>query len=152
DQAKFVELKNLVRGFVLGNLLRERLLHPLSVFPLIHVDEVDDNDSPEIAETDLLDDFLYGLNVGASYRLFQAVPAPDELSGVNVDAHQSFRLIYDDVSAALEPDLRLQELVDLCDDAVLIEDGVALGIELNPVDQVWINLVHKLHYTLIFEL
>ena len=89
---------------------------------LLHVDEVDDEKPPEVAEADLPDDLLHGLEVRLQDRVLEAV-LPDELPGVDVDGDERLGLVDDDVPARLEPDLRLQGVLDLGLDAVLLEEG-----------------------------
>ena len=59
----------------------------------------------------------------------------DVLAGVDVDGDQRFGLVDDDVAAALQPDFRLERLVDLVAEAELLEERRVLGVELDAADQ-----------------
>src|SRR5438552_230341 len=151
-QAELVELENLVGSLVLGDLLGERFHDPLAVLALVHVDKVDHDDPAQVPQTDLLDDLPDCFQVGTGDRLFQTVPAPHELPGVDVDTYEGFCLVDNDIAAALQPDLGLQQLLGLSRDPIFVEDVGVLCKELHPVHEIRIDFVHKLDNSLVFRL
>ena len=120
DQAEIVELENLRRRAVAAQLLFERLHHLLAVLALFHVDEVEHDDAAEVAQPDLADDLFDRFEVGLDDGVFEAVRFADELAGVDVDRDQRLGLVDDDIAARLQPDPRLDGLVDLGLDAVML--------------------------------
>ena len=69
---------------------------------------------------------------------------PDVLARVDVDGHERLGLVDDDVAARLEPDLRLEGVLDLLLDAELLEEGARLPVELHLDDEVRLHLVEEL--------
>ena len=76
--------------------------------------------------------------------------ASDKFAGIDVNGHQRFGMIDDDVAAGLEPDLRAQGLVQLLLDAELLEDGRGLGVELDAADQLGLEAADKLDDLAVF--
>ena len=99
----------------------QRLAHLLAVGCLLHVDEIDDDDPTDVAQAQLIDDHLGGLEVGLQDRFLLSLLA-DEAPGVHVDGGQRLGLVEDQVAARLEPHAALERLVDLGLDAEVIED------------------------------
>jgi len=110
---------------------------------LLHVDEVDDEEPAEVAEADLPDDLLDGLHVRPEDGVLEPLLA-DVLAGVDVDGDERLGLVDDDVAARLEPDLRLEGVLDLGLDAELLEEGARFPVELDPADEVRLDLVEEL--------
>jgi len=99
----------------------------LAVATLFHVNEIDYNDAAEVTQANLADDLLDGLEVGLDDGVFEARGAlADEFAGIDVDAHECFGVIDDDVAAGLEPDFGAQRFVEFVLDAKLFEIGVSL--------------------------
>ena len=123
-------------GLVFFEGLLQRGQNFVAVAALFHVDEIDDDDAAEIAQANLADDFFHGFEIGFDDGVFEARGAfADELAGVDVDGHQRFGVVDDDVAAGLEPDFGAQSLVEFVLDAELFEDGRFLGVELDAADQ-----------------
>ena len=124
----------------------ERGHHFFAIAALFHVDEINDDDAAEIAQAHLADDFLHGFEVGAHDGVFEAIGAlADELAGVDVNGHESFGVVDDDVAAGLEPDFRAQALVNFLLDAEFLEDRRFLGIELDAIDQLRLEAADEIH-------
>ena len=123
DQAKFVEAQDF-RGRAIGAQgLIERDHDFFAVAALFHVDEVEDDDAAEIAQANLADDFLHRFEVGLDDGVLEARrAAANVLAGVDVDGHERFGVVDDDVAAGLEPDLGPQGFVELLLDAEFLED------------------------------
>src|ERR1700719_2406791 len=64
EQAEMRDAADLDTGAVLSQAIAELALHRTVVALLVHVDEVDDDQAREIAQTQLPCDFLRGLKVG----------------------------------------------------------------------------------------
>ena len=131
-QTEIVELENLVRRLVGSHGFFERLHHLLPVLALVHVDEIDHDDAAQVAQPDLPHDLLDRLGVGLDDGVFEAVRLADELAGVDVDRHQRFGLVDDDVAARLQPHLRPQRLFELLRDVERVEDRRRPRVHLHP--------------------
>src|SRR6266849_1909925 len=131
-QAEFIERKHLRRGAVGFESGVERIHHFFAVAALLHVNQVQDDDAAEVAQADLPDDLLHRFEVGLDDGVFKARGAfADVLAGVDVNGHERFGVVDDDVAAGFQPHFRAQSLVQLLLDAELLEDGRVLGVELD---------------------
>ncbi len=72
-------------GAVAGQRLGQPAHHQVTVGLEHHVDEVDDDDAADIAQSQLSDDLLGRLEVVLGDRLLQVAAGPGELAGVDVD-------------------------------------------------------------------
>ena len=110
----------------------ERVLHPpldrAVVARLLHVDEVDDDQARQIAQTKLARDLVRGLQIGAERGVLDIVFAR-RAARVDVDRDQRLGLVDDDIAAGLQRDLIGEHRVELGLDARLGEHrlGVAIG-------------------------
>ncbi len=136
DQAEFVEGKCFRRRFVLIERLLQRGQNAFAIAALFHVDEVNHDDAAKIAQANLPHDFFDGFEVGLDDGVFQARRTlTDELAGVDVDRHQRFGMVDDDVAAGFEPNFGTQRFVEFVLDAELFEDGLFLGVQLHAAHQ-----------------
>src|SRR6185312_15157514 len=87
NEAKIVELQYLRGSTIHLESFLQRLHHFLPVLTLVHVNEINHDDSPEIAEADLANDFLDGIHVGLDDRVFQTGSLANVLSRVDIDCH-----------------------------------------------------------------
>src|SRR2546422_7997285 len=143
-QAEFVEGKHLGRGAVGFEGGVERGHDLLAVAALLHVNEVHDDDAAEVAQTDLPDDFLDGFEIGLDDGVFEARGAfADVFAGVDVNGHERFGVVDDDVAAGFQPHFRAQGLVQLLLDAELLEDGRVFGVELDAADHLGLEVSDK---------
>src|ERR1700688_1222510 len=143
-QAKFVEGQRFRRRFIFFEGLLQREQHLCAVAALFHVDEVDDNDAAQIAQTNLAHDFLHRFQIGFDDGVFEARGTfANEFTGVDVDGHQRFGVVDDDVAAGLEPHFGAQGFVEFVLDAELFEDGRFLGVELDAADQLGLEAADK---------
>src|SRR5262249_17778840 len=81
-QPEIIELQGLRWCAVVPELLFESLHDALAVAPLIHVDEVNDDDAAQIAKPDLPDNFFDRIDVRLDDRVFQPLRLPDVLAGI----------------------------------------------------------------------
>src|SRR6202790_3599882 len=135
-QAKFVEAQRFRRRFIFFEGLLQREQNFVAVAALFHVDEVHHDDAAQVAQANLANDFFHRFQIGFDDGVFEARGAfADEFSGVDVDGHQRFSVVDDDVAAGLEPYFGAQGFVEFVLDAELFEDGRFLGVELDAADQ-----------------
>ena len=114
------------------------------IAPLLHVDEIDYDNAPEIPESDLMHDLLDGFQIDACDRVLEALAA-GVAAGIDVDRDQSLSLIDHDIAARLEPNFALESAIDLGLHSVLVEDRVVLGVELDAMQHLGLNLLHEVH-------
>ena len=148
-QSEVVKLKNLGRRAVAAQRLFQRLHDFLAVAAFVHVDEVDHDDAAQVAQPDLAHDFLDGIHVGLDDGVFETRRLADVFAGVDVDRDQRFGLVDDNVAATLQPDFRLQRLVDFLAQAELLVQRRFLGVELDPLDQRGLEAVGKAQDALV---
>ena len=108
---------------------------------ILHVDEIDDDDSGEIPQTDLADDLRDRLQVRAQDRLLESALA-DVLPGVDVDSDKRLGLVDDDRSAGLQPDPRPEGAIELALDAAIPEEGGRAVVHVDAVDEILLNPAH----------
>ena len=103
-----------------------------------------DDDAAEIAQADLPHDFLHGFEVGLDDGVLEARRAAAHVfAGVDVDGHQRFGVVDDDVAAGLEPHFRAQRLVQFLLDAEFLEDGRVFGVQLHARDELRLEAAHE---------
>jgi len=68
---------------------------------IVHVDEVEDDDSAKVAQPQLARDHLCGFQVGLEYRVVESA-ATDEAAGIDVDGGQRLGLVDDEIAALRE--------------------------------------------------
>src|ERR1035437_6508683 len=135
DQSEVIELEHLRRRAIGLQLIFERSHAAVSVLPLLHVDEVDYDDSAEVTQPDLADDLGDRIEVRLDDGVFEARRLANEFAGVDVDRDEGLGLVDDDGAAGLEPDLGAQRLVDLLGNSELLEQRSVLGVELDAPDE-----------------
>src|SRR5207253_1510897 len=133
------------RSLVLLEGLLQGLENFFAIAALFHVDEVDNDDAAKIAQANLADDFLYGFEVGLDNGVLEPRGAlADKLAGVDVDGHERFGVIDDDVAAGFQPHFGAKSFVEFVLDAELFEDGRFLGVELDLADQLRLEAIHEI--------
>ena len=137
DQAELGDLGGERLGAVLVERLAQRLEHRVAVARPRHVDEVDDDDAADVAQAQLVDDRLGGLEVRARDRVLQArlLAAPDERAGVDVDDGQRLGVVDHQVAAGGQVDAARDEALDDVLDAVGLEQRRGVLVELDAVDE-----------------
>ena len=79
---------------------------------LVHVDEVDDDETREVAQPQLPRDLVGGFEIGLERGVLDVVLARGA-AGIDVDRHQRFGLVDDDVAAGAQLHHRLEHGVEL---------------------------------------
>ena len=115
------DLQHLGLGLVFLDAVLHGLVDGHLVFAVAHVDEVNDDESADVAQTELACYGLGGLDVGLEDHFFLIFVAAIA-SGVDVDRNKGLGFIDDDVAATGEPDLARKGFVDLFLDADSLEE------------------------------
>ena len=141
DQAERRDLDDVRLRAVALELGAQRLLDRLPVLRVRHVDEVDDDDPADVAEAELPDDLLHGLEVVLDDRVLEparrALAArADEAAGVDVDDGERLRVVEDEVAAGGEVDAALERRADLLLDAGGLEERRLLAVAMDALDHV----------------
>jgi len=117
---------------------------------LFHINEVHHDDAPRsrkrICRTISFTASRLVLTMVSSNRV---EPLP-RISRVDVDGHQRFRVVDDDVAAGLQPHLGAQRFVQFVLDAELLEDRLLLGVELDLGDEFWLEAADEFHHLAVF--
>ena len=108
-----------------------------------HVDEVDDDQSADVAQAQLAADFLRRFEVRVERRLLD-VGAARRARRVDVDRDQCFGGIDHERAAGGQVHLVLERGFDLALDLVPAEQGGVVGIELHPVPVTGHHLLDEL--------
>ena len=103
-----------------GPVAGERVLEPALdlgvVAPVVHVDEVDDDDAGKVAQAKLAGHFVRRLEIGLDGGLLDIALA-GRAPGVHVDGHQRFGRIDDQIAAGRKLHPRRVQVVELVLDA-----------------------------------
>src|SRR5262245_39066955 len=134
DQAELGDLEHVRPGLVVGQRALQSSVDLLAVVRRFHVDEVDDDDTAQIAQPDLPDDLDARFQVDLEYGLLE-VPLTDVLAGVHVDRHERLGVVDDDVPAGLEPDPAAERALDVLLDAERLENRSGLRPVPHPVTE-----------------
>ena len=112
QQAEMADVPDLDAGaVVLQRVLDAPFDHRVVALGL-HVDEVDDDQAGEVAQTQLAGRFVGGLQIGAQ-RCFLNIPLARRTSRVHVDRDQSLGLVDDQIPAGAQLHDRLQHRIEL---------------------------------------
>ena len=112
---------------VLQAFLQLALDRPVVAF-FLHVDEVDDNEACKIAQAQLPGNFFCGFQIGLQSGCLDGM-FTRRLAGVDVDRHQRFGLVDDQIAAGLQRYLRGYHLLQLAFDAVARKDRLIALVE-----------------------
>ena len=120
-----------------GAVVLQRVLHPpfdgAIVAAFLHVDEVDDDQAGEVAQSELAGDLVRRLEVGAQRGVLDVVLA-GRTPRVDVDGDQRLGLVDDDVAARLQRHLVGEHRVELRFDARLGEHRLAVAVGHDALD------------------
>ena len=117
------------RAIVAQRFLQAPLDQPV-VAPLVHVDEVDDDQPGEVAQAKLARDLIGRLEIGLERGVLDIVLAR-RLAGVDVDRDERLGLIDDDIAARSQHDLRREHRRELPLDLKADEDRLGLLVGLH---------------------
>src|SRR6185312_7264406 len=120
-----------------GAVVLERVLHRLFDLPdmavLLHVDEVDYDQSGHVAQPKLTRDLLRRLEIGVGGGLLDIVLA-GRTAGVDVDRNQRLGRVDHQVTARFQLDDRLIHRGELVLDTVALEQRRSFAVELHSAD------------------
>ena len=108
-----------------------------------HVDEVVDDHTTQVAQTDLAADFCSSLQVNL-VRVFFGIVIHAEVAAVHVDGDQRFRLIDDNRTATLQWNMAMLNPSDFLFDIVLMEQRFTPVVQFDAVNMTRQNDVHEL--------
>ena len=120
-------------GLIISHELDHLLEEQLPVLRLMQVDEVDDDDTPEVAQTQLPCDLLGGGEVDIHGGLLLVVLGLGTVAGIDVDDVHGLGPLDDEVSPALERNVLGEERLDLLGNIEIVEDGHAAAVELDDL-------------------
>ena len=103
-QAKTADLAGLHAGAVQTQAFAQAVFHLALVALAFHVDEVDDDEPPQVAQAQLAGDFFRRFEVGLEGG-FLNVGTTRRTAGVDVDRDQRFGMVDDNGSAGRQDDL-----------------------------------------------
>ena len=121
----------------------DALVDSLLILAALHVDEVGDDDAANVAQAHLTANFIRRLEVGLQDGLLD-VFRPLVPAGIDVDRDQSLRLVDNNISAALQPDLAVEGRVDLSLNTKAIEDRLRTRVVLDALLRPRRNLTDEL--------
>ena len=143
DQPEFGHGERARAGPVASEVGAEFVEHPVAVLLRVHVDEVHDHDSADVAEPELAGDLARRLEVGLpDERRGVVLLLAREAAGVDVDRDQRLGGLDHDMATGLEPDLAAEGAVDLLLDAAVVEQRLLALVELQPIEQVGSDALH----------
>ncbi|OIQ76201.1 hypothetical protein GALL_421230 [mine drainage metagenome] len=127
EQSEMRNAPDLDSGTVLSQAIAELALHRAVIALLVHVDEVDDDQTGEIAKPQLPRYFLGGLEISLECGILDMVLA-GRAAGVDVDRNQRLGLVDHDVATGPQLHGRREHRVELALDAHAREQRLAVAI------------------------
>jgi len=134
-------------GLVALEALFDARVNGLLVLAVLHVDEVGNDQTADIAETELAGDFLGGFKVRLKDGFFHVLRAL-VAAGVDIHRNHGLGLVDDDVAAAGQPDLAVEGSVDLGFHAETLEDRLDAGVVLDGFLGALGDLAHEILHAL----
>src|ERR1700731_399290 len=151
-KTKIIELQDLGRRAVSLQRFFQRLHYFRAVAALVHVNEVDDDNAPKVAQTNPPDDLLDGIDIRLDERIFQPCRLAHGPSRIDVDRDQRLRLVDHDITTAPQPDLRLERFVDFFRDVELLEQRRVFAVKLHAPHQRRLEAAHETQNAFVFLL
>ena len=110
-------------GLVGGHQLVHLLIEQLTVRSLVHIDKVDDDDTAQIAQTQLPGDFACSGQIDIESRLLLIVLRLGAIARIDVDDVHRLRVLDNQVSAPAQRHVLGEERLDLLRNVEIVEDG-----------------------------
>ena len=141
DEAERRDLDDVRLRPVALELAAQRLLDGRPVLRVRHVDEVDDDDAADVAQPQLADDLLHGLEVVLRDRVLEPAArvlaaGADEAARVHVDDRERLRVVEDEVTARGKIDAAAERRLDLLLDAEVLHQRRLLLVADDALDHV----------------
>src|SRR5688572_7660811 len=143
DETQLTDLEGLGLGTIAAEPGLELVQDLLPVGGELHVDEVADDDAPDVAQPEVPRDLPSGVEVRLEDRRLGVLLA-GVATGVDVDRGQRFGGLDDDRATRLEPHVAQEGGLDLGLDPHRVEQRYAIGMELGPIEQLRGDLLEVL--------
>ena len=114
----------------------------------IHIDEVDDDDSSDIAQSELMHDLIRRHHIVLE-GIFFLVVIEFLAAGVDIDGVQRLRLVDDQIPTLFESDGSTETGLHLSCDIKLVEDGLVAIVEFNDLSALGCNQFEILLHLLV---
>src|SRR6202167_3228480 len=111
DQAERRYRGNAGLCVIVGQGTLQRLNHLPAMIRLLHVDEIEDDDAAQVAQTQLPGDGHRRFEIGAEYGFLQ-ISMAYEGAGIDVDRRHRLGLVDEQIPARVERHLAIQRLLD----------------------------------------
>ena len=141
-QAKAADLAHLDAGTVETQGVAQAVLDFALGLAVFHVDEVDDDQATQVAQTQLAGQFVGSFEVGLQRR-FLNVGTLGGTTGVDVDGNQGFGVIDDDGAAGWQIDLTHESGFDLVFNLEAGEQRHVVAVALDAIDVARHHRVHE---------
>ena len=142
NQTQRSHLSHLMLGAVTAQALNQATQNQVTVRLKHHVNEVNDDNAANIAQTQLTDNLLSSFQVVLGDSLFQVAAATGELTGVHVHHGHGFGTVNHQRTTRGQVHLTVQCLRQLLVDAVVVEEVVVAIPLLQAGDQVRRHVGH----------
>lgn len=133
DQPEGTDPENLGPGPVSPNRFPERSFDLSAVTVVPHIDEIVDDDASQVPQSDLSADFLGCLHVDLKRGFLGIIVCP-EVSAVDVDGDERFRLIDHDRATSLEGHVTVLNTLDFFLDFVFVENRFLAFVQFDAID------------------
>ncbi len=143
QQAEAGDLAHLHPGAVEMQGIPQAVFHLALAALVLHVDEVDDDETAQVAQAQLAGDLVGRLHVGAQGRLLD-VGAAGGAAGVHVHRHQRLGVVHDDGAARRQGDLAAEGGLDLVLDLEAGEQRHVVPVALHAIDGGGHDVRHEL--------
>ena len=142
QQAKPADFAGLNAGTVVMQGVTQTVFDFALIPGTFHVDEVDDDQTTEVAQTQLAGDFVSCFQVGLQCSLFD-IAALGRATRVDVDRYQGFRMVDDDGATGRQVNLTSVGRFDLVFDLEAGEERDVVAIAFDAVNVVRHDLAHE---------
>ena len=142
NQTQRSHLSHLMLGTVTAQALNQATQNQVTVRLKHHVNEVNDDNAANIAQTQLTDNLLSSFQVVLGDSLFQVAAATGELTGVHVHHSHGFGAVNHQRTTRRQVHLTVQCLRQLLVNAVVVEEVVVAVPLLQAGDQVRRHVRH----------
>ena len=142
-QAEAADFGHLNASAVIAQSVLQTLFNSTLVLRIVHVDEVDHDQTAQVTQTHLTSDFVGSFAVGAESRFFD-VGATRCTSGVHVNGHQRFGVVDHNRAAGGQRNRTGVSRFDLMFDLEAREQGRFFTVTLDATDHVGHHVSHEL--------
>ena len=130
-------------GAVFFERVAQDVFHIALVFGVFHIDEVDDDQTAQVAQAHLSGDFFGGFHIGFERGVFD-VRAACGTGGVDIDGDEGFGVVDDDRAAGRQADAARKRTFDLVFDLETGKQRRVVFVEFQTACVARHNVAHKL--------